>query len=58
MKMDSLIYFENKKVKVRLRNGRKIIGTLTFKDKTIMLIGEDSKKIAILPQEIVEIEEL
>jgi len=58
MKMDSLIYFENKKVKVRLRNGRKFLGTFTFKDKTVFLVGEDSKKIAILPQEIVEIEEL
>jgi len=58
MKIQEIKDFGSKEVKIRLRNGRVIVGTFSIKEKIVFLIGRDSKKIGILPQEIVEIEEV
>jgi len=56
MNSEVLREFENKKVKVVLRNQRVLQGYLTLQGKVAII--KDNKKYAILPQEITQVEEI
>jgi len=57
MNSEILKEFENKKVKVVLRNQRILQGYLTLQGRVAIII-KDSKKHAILSQEITQVEEI
>jgi len=58
MNSEILKEFENKKVKITLRNQKILQGYLILQGKAVLIKEKDSKKCAILPQEITQIEEV
>ena len=58
MKIENLLQFENKKVKVSLRNYRVLIGILIIQNNIVIIKDSEKHGVLIIPQEITQIEEV
>ena len=56
MRIENLIQFENKKVKVILRNNRILQGELIIQNNIILIKDSQKHAVLIIPQEITQIE--
>ena len=58
MRIEYLINFQNKKVKVVLRNNRILQGELIIQNNVVLIKDSQKHAILIIPQEITQIEEV
>jgi len=58
MKIENLKVFENKTVRVILRNNRTLDGKLTIENNVILIRDRKSHAVLLIPQEITQIEEI